>query len=213
MAVLIFANGEESDVEWIRPYLGQASAVIAADGGTRYLYRLGHIPDVVIGDMDSLSLEQSRWLANGRTNMVHYPAEKDETDLELALQYATRHFDEEILVFAGLGGRIDQTLANIWLLAHPDWHGRTVKLVTKGQHLWLVTDKTAIHGQAGDTVSLLPLDGDVYITQATGLKWPLHNEMLLFGLSRGISNVMTAPQAEIVVGNGRLLVVHMTIDD
>lgn len=213
MAVLIFANGAERDVEWIRPYLAQASAVIAADGGTRYLYQLGQMPDLVIGDMDSLPPELSRWLANGRAKMVRYPAEKDETDLELALQYAVRHYDEEIWVFAGLGGRIDQTLANVWLLAHPDWHGRTVKLVTKEQHLWLVTDKTIINGQVGDTVSLLPLDGDVYITQATGLKWPLHNEMLLFGLSRGISNVMTAPQAEIVVGNGRLLVVHMTIDD
>lgn len=213
MAVLIFANGIEEDVEWIRPYLVQARAVIAADGGTRYLHQLGRMPDVVIGDMDSLSPAQSRWLANGRTKLVRYPAEKDETDLELALQYAARHYDGEIWIFAGLGGRIDQTLANIWLLAHPHWHGRTVKLVTKGQRLWLVTDNAVIDGQVGDTVSLLPLDGDVYIKEATGLKWSLHNETLLFGLSRGISNVMTAPQVEIVVGNGRLLVVHMTIDD
>ena len=63
MAIFVFANGIIEDVEWIRPYLPQATAIIAADGGTRHLWALDRPPDVVIGDMDSLpEMNQVRWV-------------------------------------------------------------------------------------------------------------------------------------------------------
>ena len=139
MTVLIFANGEIEELEWIRPFLKSAAAVIAADGGTHHLMRLQHLPDLVIGDMDSLSDKAHKWLEKGNVPLQTHPAVKDETDLELALMAAANQFEDDILLFGVLGGRLDQTLANILLLAHPVLRGRMVQLVTQRERAWLVS--------------------------------------------------------------------------
>ncbi|HID54360.1 MAG TPA: thiamine diphosphokinase, partial [Anaerolineae bacterium] len=105
-------------------------------------------------------------------------------------------------------GRLDQTLANILLLSHPQLHGRTAQLITENERAWLVTAVSEIYGRAGDTVSLIPLGGDVRVRAASGLAWPLHDETLAFGLARGVSNVMTADTAVIEVESGTLLCIH-----
>jgi thiamine pyrophosphokinase len=203
MAVLVFANGVIEDVEWIRPYLPNPTAIIAADGGTRHLRALGQPPDVVVGDMDSLPDGIRPWLNAANVEFIEHPPAKDETDLELALLLAASRYDDEILLFGALGGRLDQTLANIILLANPPLDKRRIVLVTEQEKAWLVPDKTEIHGAVGDIVSLIPLGGDVLIQATTGLQWPLINERLVFGPARGISNVMTADTAAVVVGNAR----------
>lgn len=208
MMVLIFANGELEVGEWIRPYLDRAATVIAADGGTKHLYQLGRYPDLVIGDLDSLSDALRTWLADADVPMQQFPAAKDETDLELALIHAAAQSADPILLFGVLGGRLDQTLANIMLLTHPALAGRSVKLITANETAWLVTDAAQIDGQVGDTVSLIPLGGDVYMHSTTGLQWPLQDEMLKFGPARGISNVMTQKEATVLIESGMLLCIH-----
>ncbi|MCA9926615.1 MAG: thiamine diphosphokinase [Anaerolineales bacterium] len=206
--VLIFANGELEVGEWIRPYLDRATAVIAADGGTKHLYRLGRHPDLVIGDLDSLSDTLRNWLAEANVPMQQFPAAKDETDLELALIHAAAQGADPILLFGVLGGRLDQTLANVMLLTHPALAGCSVRLMTANETAWLVTDAAQIGGQVGDTVSLIPLAGDVHIHSTAGLQWALKDEVLKFGPARGISNVMTQEEATILVGSGTLLCIH-----
>lgn len=208
MSVLIFANGQIEQVEWIRPFLDRATAVIAANGGTRHLRRLNHPPDILIGDQDSLSDDLKTWLAAGKTTFITHPAHKDETDLELALLYAVSHFSERILILGALGGRLDQTLANISLLAHPKLEGRQIDLITERERAWLISNHGVVNGRQGDTLSLLPLGGNVTIHATQGLQWPLQNEALTFGLARGISNIMTADAASITVRRGHLLCVH-----
>jgi thiamine pyrophosphokinase len=211
MAVLVFANGIIEDVEWIRPYLlPSPTAIIAADGGVRHLRALDCPPDVIVGDMDSLPDGIRPWLSAAGTEFVEHPPAKDETDLELALLLAAERFDDEILLFGALGGRLDQMLANIILLTNPPLDERHIVLVTENERAWLVNKSTEIHGAAGDTVSLIPLGGDVPMEATTGLQWPLIDETLAFGPARGVSNVMTGTVAEVVVGegNGRLLCIH-----
>ena len=207
MTVFVFANGDLERTEWIRPLLPQATFVIAADGGTRHLFALQRPPDVVIGDMDSVPPPVMAWLHTTPARLITHPTAKDETDLELALLHALPHAGA-IWIFGALGGRLDQTLANILLLAHPALHGRTVRLVNEYERAWLVEDATTIHGRSGDIVSLIPLDGDVTIATTDGLEWPLRDEVLVFGPARGVSNVMTADVAEVRLAAGRLLCVH-----
>jgi thiamine pyrophosphokinase len=208
MSVLIFANGEMAEWEWAKPYLEQATAVIAADGGARHALTMGRTPDVVIGDMDSLSPATQKQLAAAGARLIRHDVAKDETDLELALLYAIAHYEEAIWLLATLGGRLDQALANVLLLAHPALAGRAVYLVEPGQRAWLVTGRTTIDGRVGDIVSLIPIGGDAKVAATTGLRWPLANETLIFGLARGVSNVMTAVSASVTVDSGRVLCLH-----
>ncbi|MCA9898111.1 MAG: thiamine diphosphokinase [Anaerolineales bacterium] len=208
MALLIFANGVLDEVDWIRPYLPHATAVWAANGGSKHLYRLNHPPDRVIGDMDSLPSEISAWLTATQVPFHQYPPEKDETDLELALLLAAEQPESEIWLFGLLGGRLDQTLANISLLTHPALVGKSVQIITATERAWLVRQHTEIMGQVGDLVSLIPLAGDVQGVTATGLQWPLQAETLHFGQARGVSNRLIAEKATVWVENGLLLCIQ-----
>ncbi len=217
MAVLIFANGDMNEVAWTRPYLADATAVIAANGGSRHLYRLERSPDALIGDMDSLPDEVRDWLQAEGIEPQTYPRAKDETDLELALLYAAgRYPDEPLIVFGAFGGRFDQTLANVLLLGHPRLAGHAIALHTRHERIWLLdgrglegeTRRTAVHGEIGDTLSLIPLGGDVHVIRTAGLRWPLRDELLRFGPARGVSNELTAEEATVEVGSGTLLCIH-----
>lgn len=212
MTLLIFANGVLDEVEWIRPYLAQATAVWAADGGSRHLFRLGHLPDKVIGDMDSLVPELQAWLTSHRVPFDQYPPEKDETDLELALLLAAERPEQEIWLFGLLGGRLDQTLANIFLLNHPALVGKSVQLITPTERAWLVRQQTEIVGEVGDLVSLIPLGGDAQGVSTTGLQWHLGGEPLRFGQARGVSNRLTTEKATVRLESGLILCIHTNIE-
>ncbi len=213
MTVLLFANGDmpgDDGLVWVEPFLAQASLIVAADGGMRFVRQLGRWPDVVVGDMDSLPASWQSELAAAAVQIAQYPAAKDETDLELALRYAAAHTSvtEPILIFGALGGRLDQTLANILLLAHPILVDREARLVERFQQAWLVRDETVIQGQVGDKVSLIPLGGPVRVADTSWLAWSLHNDMLAFGPARGVSNVMQASLATVRITHGQALCVH-----
>ncbi|MGD8806203.1 MAG: thiamine diphosphokinase [Chloroflexota bacterium] len=210
MSILIFANGNLAPGDWVRPYLAEATALIAADGGVEHLLALDQLPDVVIGDLDSADGDTIDRLRAAAVEVLVHPEMKDESDLELALQHAATHYDEEIILMGALGGRLDQLLANVFLLLAPFLAGRTVKLVDQYQTAWILREgENGIGGKQGDLVSLLPLGGDVRIKRTTGLAWPLTDEALVQGLSRGISNRMTAETATVTVEDGTLLCVHL----
>jgi thiamine pyrophosphokinase len=209
--VLIFANGVIEDTDWIAPYFDRATAVVAADGGLRYLLALDRRPDILVGDLDSLPEGVEDTLPESGIEVIRHPAAKDETDLELALLLTRRRFpDSTIVIFGGFGGRLDQTLANILLLAHPELIGHPIRFVERRETAWLITGEGIIHGRAGDTVSLIPLGGPARVVETSGLLWPLRDETLQFGPARGVSNVMTAVRATVVLESGVLLCIHRT---
>ena len=220
MRAIIFANGEFTDPQGARDLLRSADLVIAADGGTRHALAVGVCPHVIIGDLDSLSPDEQARLevraGPASSHIVRFSPRKDETDLELALLYAVCEGATEIVVLAALGGRLDQTIANLLLLALPELRDLDVRIVEGTQTAFLVQggrdgcdggDERLIEGRPGDTVSLIPLGGDAVGVTAEGLEWPLHEDSLRFGPARGVSNVLAAEQARVRVRQGVLLCV------
>jgi len=215
MRVLIFANGELKDRGDVGRWLRWADQVVAADGGTHHALAAGRAPDVVIGDLDSLDAVEQARLEQAGTRLLAFSPRKDETDLELALGYAARAGAREIVVLGALGGRLDQTLANLLLLALPQLHGCNVRVVDGRQMAFLVRGgdvPAVIEGRPGDTVSLLPLGGDAMGVTADGLEWPLAGETLRFGPARGVSNVLRAARGYVSLEHGHLLCVITTQD-
>lgn len=183
--------------------------LICADGGGRAALALGLSPQFVIGDFDSLTPEELDALAQRGAKLMRYPKEKDETDLELVLMFAAPTHQEIIILGAG-GGRLDQTLANMMLLAMPQLTPKHhVIIATANEQVSLIHggETFVLRGEAGRTVSLLPLGGDARGVTTTGLQYPLKDETLRFGPARGVSNVMLSDQATIFARQGSLLVI------
>lgn len=209
MRILILANGLIADPDLLRRRIAawEPQQIFAADGGTRHALTLGLLPQRVIGDLDSMD-EALRALLPGAAFSA-YPAEKDETDLELALMAACDADAAHIVIVGALGGRLDMTLANLLLLAHPCLAERRVEVWEGAQTAWLIQPPgEVITGEPGDTLSLLPLAGDAGAVRTTGLAYPLHGETLHFGPARGISNVFSEQRAQVSLTAGLLLAVH-----
>lgn len=208
---LIFANGEPNDGPMVRRSLAVAVSahVIAADGGARVARYFNRKVHTIIGDMDSLAEDELSALAAEGAEVFRYPTEKNETDLELCLQWAATMGFDWIRIIGGLGGRFDQVLANVYLLALPQLARLDVRLVAGKQAIRLLRPgECTIQGAVGDTISLLPIGGSVEGIRTDNLQYPLRDEVLLFGPARGVSNVMMGDSATIRLQNGLLLLVH-----
>lgn len=207
MRAIIFANGELSDAAGARALLRGDDVLIAADGGARLSQVLDAIPDVIIGDMDSLDSMEVQVFEEQGAKIVRFPPDKDETDLELAMLHAKELGASEVLVLGGLGRRWDQTAANLLLPAYEKLKDLKIVFWDAGQWLYVVRDELMIKGQAGMTVSLIPLGGDVVGVTTNGLAWELAGDRLAFGATRGVSNRMEGEEVSVEIKAGVLLVV------
>ena len=207
MRAVIFVNGQFHSPETARQCLLPDDYLIAADGGACHALSLGLVPHVVIGDLDSLPSETEQTLQECSAQFLRFSADKDETDLELALRHALEKGADTVMLFAALGGRLDQSLGNIMLLTLPMLKNIHVSIVDGNQRAFVIRKKAVITARPGALVSLVPLAGDAHGVSNDGFEWPLSNETLPLGASRGISNVMLAERAIISLRQGLLFCV------
>ena len=215
MRAVIFANGAFSSSEQARRALRLDDVLIAADGGVHNCRTLGLWPSVVIGDLDSLSNSDQEALVAHGIQIIAYPRDKDQTDLELALNYAIQIGAEEIVLFGMIGGRLDQTLANLLLLSREEW-GRIRLLAIDGPdiiYLLRDSDRIIVQGKRGDIISLVPLSPKVTGVTTHGLRWPLKRASLQFGSTLSLSNELAGATAEVQIRHGKVLLIHRTNDD
>jgi thiamine pyrophosphokinase len=205
---VIFANGELLDIRAAQELLRPGDLLIAADGGARHAMALGLVPRLLVGDLDSLTPGEVAALEAAGTQVCRYPAEKDETDLELALILALDLDCGEILVVGGLGGRMDQALGNLYLLLQHRLCERAARLDDGQVEAFWIRGAARIQGRPGDTVSLLPLMGAAEGVETEGLRYPLHGETLIPERTRGISNEMLGTEARVIVTRGMLACLH-----
>jgi thiamine pyrophosphokinase len=207
----IFLNGDFDTDKSLIEYHPTGGFNIAVDGGVRHLRALNMIPDILIGDLDSVSEQDLAWCKNKQVEIHQYPREKDQTDFELALDYAMKKSQGNIVIYGALGGRIDHTLANIGLLGNPHYADRDIKIFSNNVHIFFLHSPTTINGNIGDIISLIPWGEPALGVTTTGLQFPLRNEDLLPDRSRGISNVMCSSDAIVEFKKGNLLCVHQLL--
>ena len=216
MRAFIFANGKYK-ASLQPPNFLDGDLIIAVDGGSRHCQALKVVPDILIGDLDSADPNlAASWELMGVEIILH-PQDKDQTDLELALFLAQDRGVEEAIVYGAVGGRLDMTFGNLFLLAHP---GLVIPITliqwNQEVHLLRPGNSLTLEGTTGDTLSLLPLHQDGAIVSALGVQYPLEGENLAFGLTRGISNKLTNNKAVITLESGLLAVIisrHKTLEE
>jgi len=218
---VIFANGVPTSIDPTqkRSYSDlvldlindSETTIICADGGTSYALRLGLTPDLIVGDLDSLPPDvQDKMTALG-VEVERHPVKKDQTDLELALSRAIGRGSTEIILLTALGGRLDQQLANIFLLARPEWASARLSLAEGNQIAWLLRgpDALTLTGQPGDTLSIVPFSPVVDGLYLKNVEWPLQNATVSFGNTLTISNTFIKPQARVEIKTGLALVIQI----
>ena len=206
--VILFVNGDLPEPEKLRARLTPKDILIAVDGGLRHIVSLGLTPDLILGDLDSANPGDVQKLEAQGIPVRWYPIAKDETDLELGILAALEHHPQTIWIVAAIGGRLDQTLGNIFLLTQASLTDIDVRLMDGSQEVFLIRDHTLITGQPGQTVSLLPLMGPVPGVTTDQLAYPLNHETLYPDRTRGISNLMNATTASVTIDSGILLCIH-----
>ena len=204
--VVIFANGDLSHPQRIRAELRPGDRIVCADGGAQHALALGLSPHTLVGDLDSISEAALRALEASRCEIVKYPSDKDQTDLELAIEHALLSQPAELMLVSALGGRFDHLLGNCLALARESlakidlqiFDGMTRARLLRGPCA------TKLDLSSGDTLSLLAIDSNVKNLNLSGAKWPLANAELKFGSCLGISNVVTGQGISIELGSGML---------
>ena len=195
-------------------YCGSNILVIAADGGLQNCLRLGIQPDVLIGDMDSVSPDQLSQAGHILKAIYSYPARKEYTDLELAMNHAIEQGATELIILGALGGRWDMSLSNINLLMSPVLKEKTVRIIDRHIEIRLITgsDTVSLSGAPGDLLTLIPFGQPVEGITLSGLAYPLNHETLLPGTTRGVSNVFKENHVTISVQKGLLLYIHTQVE-
>lgn len=205
---VIFVNGVVKDYKLIFPQLQARDFIMAADGGLKHVHKLKLKPALVIGDMDSISASDLDIAEFQQTEIIRFEKDKNETDLELGIRIAMDRGYREILIVAGLGGRLDQTIANLLLMMHPDFEKCHIVFDDGVERVCLLRDELEIKGNIGDLVSIIPLGDDCEGVTTQNLKYPLIKETLTQNKTRGISNEITASPARITLTSGLALCIQ-----
>jgi thiamine pyrophosphokinase len=199
--ILVFAGGDHLD-EDLAQEIPAADLVLAADGGYDAAVSLGYGVDVLVGDLDSISTDP----VPGHVIVERHPVDKDQTDLDLALELAMRDEPSRVVVVGGAGGRLDHELATALLLCDERWSEVEMDWVSSRGRAHVIRRRRLVHGDVGATITLLAFGGPVTGLSTRGLAWELDNATFLPGSTWGVSNVMQSPIADIKIGSGCLLV-------
>ena len=189
MICYIFGASEISDYTYYKDKIDENSYIICADGGIKHIEALGLTPDIIIGDFDSSENTEKY------SNKIVYPAEKDDTDLGLALSYAYKKGFTKCVAIGCLGGRLDHTLANIHLLKYAYDKNIALELIDSNTKVILVKGNAELSNDGYKYISVFPLGDTARGISYEGLKYPLLNATLKAGLPIGVSNQFEGEKA------------------
>lgn len=201
---------------------------VAADGGLDLALRLGHTPEFVVGDMDSVSDDAIGRARDSGSSLTVAPRAKDVSDFELALDRAVDLGASHLVVVGGAGGRLDHVLATILTLTSPKYSGLVLEALLVDNHVSVINGRTAdatppgdlpdprrrrpstavTTGVPGDPVSLFSFNGPAIGVRTSGLAWQLDGQTLDGGTSLGVSNELVDDEASIALDGGCLAVVR-----
>ncbi|MCR5586828.1 MAG: thiamine diphosphokinase [Lachnospiraceae bacterium] len=189
--------------------------VICTDSGLEAAYKLNIIPHIIMGDFDSVDLDILGKYSEGECEVLRFPPEKDETDLELAILECTKRGFSDVVILGATGGRADQYFANIHLLYFALKNNIRAEIYDEFSKIYMENKgfrlkKSELYGKY---ISLLPFGGDVTGLSIKGLKYVVSDFDLEVGRSRGISNqflesASDVATAEVDFKNGVILVVE-----
>jgi thiamine pyrophosphokinase len=206
-SALIFAAVHVTPTPRLKARLPLNAFVVAADHGAANALAFGLTPDVVVGDFDSIDPETQAVLDRRKVQIEAYPRDKEQTDGQLAIERALQSEAKELFLVGFLGGpRLDMTIANVLLLTRTSARATLLDELNECT-LLNATDHQAWHPDPDERISIVPITPTAQLT-TQGLRWPLSDETLYLGDTRGISNEPVSTEARVDVGRGSALLIR-----
>jgi thiamine pyrophosphokinase len=212
MHINILAGGPEELLPNLNDYTCENDLWVGVDRGVYTLLTHNIKPLIAFGDFDSVSNEELKFIEGQVEEMKRFMPEKDETDMELALNWAIEQSPEKIRIFGATGGRLDHLLANVQLLVKPFMEGKNVNIFLMDRQNIL-----ALKGPGSYTlekrldkkyISFVPLTLDVKGITLNGFKYPLKNRHISIGSTLCISNELISDYGTFSFSEGILLVIR-----
>lgn len=207
MNAVIIANGTIDDYSKAKEYLMSSDLIICADGGTNHVINMGLVPHAIIGDADSIDKECLNGLKAKGVETITYPTDKDETDTQLAVEYAVNRGAREITMLGCIGTRFDHSFGNVAILIWLMKRGIRGKIVNFYNEIHVIDRYIILEGKPGEKLSLLPITPNITGIFTKGLKYELQDGELFYDKPRGMSNEFISDSAEVVIRDGMLMVI------
>lgn len=207
MKALIVLNGKILDLNRLRVVGKEVDFILSADGGTNHCLEASLIPDLVVGDLDSISEESIQIIKKNGIPIEKFPVKKDKTDSELASDYVIDKGFKDITIMGAIGNRMDHTLANILLLTKLTEKGIKGRIIDGNNTIYLVEDELTLENQVGFYVSVIPITNSGILISLKGFEYELENTEIKFGSTLGISNRIVKNKGIVKVHKGRGLVI------
>ncbi|MBA3815411.1 MAG: thiamine diphosphokinase [Parachlamydiaceae bacterium] len=196
--VALVANGAIHDYSLIAELIRTYARVVAVDGGLFHCHEMGIIPDLLIGDLDSVTpILLSKY---SHVTTLRFPTEKDDTDLELAIRAVEAPSIVTIGLFGVMGHRVDHAMNNLNLTC---LHSKII-IETETESVFAISGEYQINCFPGQKLSLLPLNSPVIGVTTSGLQWELNHATLNKNF-RSISNVCLGKSVNIKIHSGQLI--------
>ena len=212
MRAAVFLNGSPDPPGLIRVVAGRGDLVVAADGGARHALGSGVVPDLIVGDLDSLGEELAREAERRGASLERHPARKDKMDGHLAVLAARRLGASAADLLCATGGRISALFAVPHVLLAAERAGLSSTVVAGWGWAFVVEDGSrTVEGGPRDGVSIFPLSGPASGVTLEGFAYPLQEACLQPGDTLGFHNELTGREARVSVGSGTLLVIHEAV--
>lgn len=200
---VIFTGGELKDISAIPHEIYDNAFVIAADSGYKYAMELGVIPDVTMGDYDSLG-----YVPKQSGEVMTFPKEKDDSDLMLTIREALKRGYKDITILGALGGRFDHTISNLQTLSFILDNGGRGRIVSESEDIFLLAPGSCkVKRNEQRSLSLFAYSEKVKGLTIKGAKYPLENGTITSSFPIGLSNEIIDDEAEISFTDGKLLVI------
>ncbi len=200
MKSLIIANGELLNARLVRRLARASDVVVCADGGADAARKYRIVPDIILGDLDSISVKS-------RTHFRHLPilrnGDQESTDLEKAIEYCIKRRCTSASIVGATGSRIDHATGSLGCFKK--FRGRiALTLYDVEGEVTLVDNSVRLRTRRGERISLIPLERCTGVT-TRNLLYPLRGASLELGVREGISNVATSTSVSISYKRGTLL--------
>ncbi|MCI6536144.1 thiamine diphosphokinase [uncultured Eubacterium sp.] len=212
MNVLIVTGGSidyKFACEYIKRYTWDY--VVCADAGMKFCHAAGILPDLILGDFDSVDdASYSYFKEKCPERMEQFPTHKDETDTELALLRAIAAGADTVTMIGATGTRMDHVMGNIQMLKLAMDKGVSCQIVDAHNRIRMVQGQAELKksDQFGKYVSLLPFTPEVIGITLKGFAYEVEDFTLVSGIARGVSNELEAETGTITCREGILLVIE-----